>query len=207
MKIQKSSGHLAGAGVLAAVAASLCCLTPVLALLAGTSGLAATFSWLEPFRPYLMGLTITILGLAWYQKLKPRKGEEVDCECDEEGKLPFLQRKSFLGIVTIFALLTLAFPYYSDIFYPDRDQEVTVISEADVETATFDISGMSCGGCEEHVNHAVNELRGIVEVRADYMYAKASVKFDRTRTSIEDIKAAIDKTGYKVTGYQLAENR
>ena len=61
----KLGNKLIGVGVLTAISASLCCITPVLALLAGTSGLASTFSWLDPFRPYLIGLTILVLGIAW----------------------------------------------------------------------------------------------------------------------------------------------
>ena len=75
MKTQESSGKWAGTGLLVAITASLCCITPVLALLAGTSGIAATFSFLEPARPYLIGLTIAVLGFAWYQKLKPVNAE------------------------------------------------------------------------------------------------------------------------------------
>jgi mercuric ion transport protein len=59
-----------GAGIVAAIVASLCCIAPVIALLAGTSSMASTFSFLEPARPYLIGLTIALLGFAWYQKLK-----------------------------------------------------------------------------------------------------------------------------------------
>ena len=69
----KTDNKLIGTGLLTAIAASLCCITPVLALIAGTSGLASTFSWLEPFRPYFIGLTILVLAFAWYQKLKPQK--------------------------------------------------------------------------------------------------------------------------------------
>ena len=47
----KTDKKLIGAGLLTAFAASLCCITPVLALVAGTSGLASSFSWLEPARP------------------------------------------------------------------------------------------------------------------------------------------------------------
>lgn len=39
-------------GMFAAVGASLCCITPVLAVLAGSTGMASTFSWMEPFRPF-----------------------------------------------------------------------------------------------------------------------------------------------------------
>ena len=56
----KTEYKLVGVGLLTAISASICCITPVLALLAGTSGLASTFSWLEPFRPYFIGLTFLV---------------------------------------------------------------------------------------------------------------------------------------------------
>lgn len=203
MDNQKSS-KLAGASILAAIAASLCCITPVLALLAGTSGIASTFSWLEPARPYLIGLTVAVLGFAWYQKLKPQKADAIDCDCEEDGKPPFIQSKLFLGIVTVFAALMLAFPHYAHIFYPDNSKEVIIINQSDIQTADFEITGMTCTGCEEHVKHAVNELEGIVEISAKYSEGKATVKFDASKVSLEQVKSAIDSTGYKVTKFQLA---
>ena len=112
--MKNNSNKIIGMGVVTAIAASLCCITPVLALIAGASGLTSSFSWLEPARPYLIGVTILVIGFAWYQKLKPKK--EIDCECDEDQKNSFWQSKKFLAIVTFFAILMLAFPYYSGIF-------------------------------------------------------------------------------------------
>ena len=102
----KSENKLIGASLLTAITASLCCITPVLALIAGTSGIASTFSWIEPFRPYLIGLTTLILGFTWHQKLKPEK--EIDCVCETDEKPKFIQSKNFLGIVTIFVIVILA---------------------------------------------------------------------------------------------------
>lgn len=199
MKSQNISGKWVGAGALAAIAASLCCITPVLAFMAGASGLASTFSWTEPARPYLIGLTAAVLGFAWYQKLKPPKAE-IGCDCEEEGKAPFMQTKAFLGIVTVFAGVMLAFPHYAHVFYPaPAKTTVIVVNQADLQTATFDISGMTCAGCEEHVKHALNGLPGIVEATVSYAEGKAEVKFDRTKSILEEIKAAIDNTGYKAT--------
>jgi 4-hydroxybenzoate polyprenyltransferase len=116
----KSENTLAGLGLISAIAASLCCITPVLALIAGTSGLASTFSWLEPFRPYFIGLTVLVLAFAWYQKLKPKK--QIDCGCETNEKPKFIQSKMFLGIVTVFAIIMLAFPYYTSVFYPQTEK-------------------------------------------------------------------------------------
>jgi copper chaperone CopZ len=193
----KSENKLIGAGLLTAITASLCCITPVLALIAGTSGMASTFSWIEPFRPYLIGLTVLVLGFAWYQKLKPQK--EIDCECETNEKPKFIQSKTFLGIVTVFAILMLSFPYYSGIFYPNTEKQIIVVDKSDIKTTEFKISGMTCASCEEHVNHEVNKLNGIVISKASYENENAIIEFDKTKTNEAEIEKAINSTGYKVT--------
>lgn len=194
----KSENKLLGAGFLTAVSASLCCITPVLALVAGTSGLASTFSWLEPFRPYFIGLTILVLGFAWFQKLKPKK--QMDCNCEPDEKQKFIQTKTFLGIVTVFAGLMLAFPYYAHIFYPTPEKQVIVVDKSNVQTIEFSVSGMTCAACEEHINHEVNKLPGIIKTTVSYENGNAIVEFDNSKTNIAEIEKAINSTGYQVTG-------
>lgn len=197
------SGKLVGAGVLSAVSASLCCITPVLALVSGASGVASTFSWMEPARPYLIGITILILVIAWYQKLKPRTAEEIECSCEEDEKLSFWQTKKFLGMVTVFAALMLTFPNYAHIFYPSNDnKEIIIVNASDIQTVIFDIKGMTCNGCASHVENDVNKLPGILNVNASYEEANAKVEFDQTKVSLNQIKKAINGTGYKVVDMQ-----
>ena len=198
--MNKKNNKLAGAGVLSAIAASLCCITPVLALISGASGVAATFSWMEPARPYLIGITVLVLGFAWYQKLKPRTAEEIQCDCEEDEKKPFMQTKTFLGIVTVFAFLMMAFPYYGHIFYPKSDKEVVVISSDNIQEVKFNVSRMTCASCEEHVKSEVNKLPGIINVSANSKEGSAIVKFDNSKSSKGAIIKAINATGYKVTG-------
>jgi len=193
----KTDKKLIGAGLLTAIAASLCCITPLLALVAGTSGLASTFSWLEPFRPYFIGLTILVLGFAWYQKLKPK--QQIDCNCETEEKPKFVQSKMFLGIVTAFAIVMLAFPYFAHIFYPKTEKQVIVVDKSNVQTVEFSISGMTCAGCVEHVNHEVNKLSGILKSTASYENGNAIVEFDNSKTNNAEIEKAINGTGYTVT--------
>ena len=193
----KTDKKLIGAGLLTAFAASLCCITPVLALIAGTSGIASTFSWIEPFRPYLIGLTILVLGFAWYQKLKPQK--EIDCECETDEKPKFIQSRKFLGIVTVFVIVILAFPYYSGIFYPNTEKQIILVDKSDIKTTEFKISGMTCASCEEHVNHEVNKLNGIVNSTVSYENGNAIVEFEKTKTNETEIEKAINSTGYQVT--------
>ncbi|WP_025663253.1 mercuric transport protein MerTP [Aquimarina megaterium] len=194
----KSENKLIGAGLLTAIAASLCCITPVLALIAGTSGIVSTFSWIEPFRPYLIGLTVLVLAFAWYQKLKLKKEIDCDCDCEINEKPKFVQSKTFLGIITLFALIMLVFPYYSGIFYSNQKKQVIVVERSDIKTTEFKISGMTCIGCEEHVNSEVNKLNGIISSNASYKNKNAIVEFDQTKTNVMEIEKAINSTGYKV---------
>ena len=200
----KTDKKLISTGLLAAFTASLCCVTPLLAFIAVTSGLAASFSWLEPLRPYLIALTVFVLGFAWYLKLKPKK--QLDCSCENDEKIPFTQSKMFLGIVTLFAVLMLAFPYYSAVFYPKTEKQIIIVDQSNIREIEFTISGMTCASCGEHVNSEINKLAGIISSDASYENKNAVVKFDDSKTNIDEIENAINGTGYVVTDkkeYQL----
>jgi mercuric ion transport protein len=188
-------------GILTAFASSLCCIMPVLAIVAGTSGLASTFSWLEPARPYFIGVSVLVLGFAWYQKLKPQPIDA--CGCAVEQKVPFMQTKSFLSIITVVSALLLSFPSYAYIFFPKNEKTVVVNLQTAVKKVEFSISGMTCTGCEEHVKAEVNKLNGIVETQVSYEKEKAFVTFDEGQTSIEAIKNAINSTGYEATNHKI----
>ncbi len=71
--------------------------------------------------------------------------------------------------------------------------------EADTKLTTthFQVTGMTCGGCEAAVRMAVNRLEGITEVEASYEEGKATVTYDATTAKPEDIINAIEKLGYK----------
>jgi copper chaperone CopZ len=187
---------LLGATIITAIAASLCCITPVLALIAGTSGIASTFSWLEPFRPYLIVLTLLVLGLAWYQQLKPAK-QEIDCECEDE-KPKFIKSKKFLFLVTLFAGLMLTLPYYTQLFYPNTTKEIVYVAASNIIKVEYLIKGMTCKGCEVHIESEVHKLNGIIDVKADYVKGNTLVSFDKTKVTIKEIEDAIRKTGYKI---------
>lgn len=198
MRARTSSTSFAGAGILAAIAASLCCILPVLALIAGVSGIASAFSWLEPARLYLIGLSILVLGFAWYQKLKPNAMNECGCETGEKGT-PLLQSKTFLALVTAFAVAMMSFPYYAHIFFPKPESKILVVESGNIKQIHLNIAGMNCAACNEEVKHAVTQVPGTLSSTADYETGTATVTFDPSKTSIEEVIAAVNGTGYNVT--------
>jgi copper chaperone CopZ len=200
----KSSGTFTGAGVFTAIAASLCCITPVIALLAGSSSIAANFSWIEPARPYLIGLSIAVLVFAWYLKLKPAKSNDVDCNCETTKKASFLQSKTFLAIVTVFAILMMTFPLYAKVFYPKSKAQATVLAVVDnKQQVKFAIQGMTCEACEEHVNNELSKVNGILAYKTSYATRSSLVTFDKLKVDEKTIEAAINRTGYKVKSYDF----
>jgi len=211
----KTSKKLIGAGIFTAIAASLCCITPVLALIAGTSGLASSFTWLEPARPFFIGITILVIGFAWYQKLKPRNADEIACACEEgEEKTPFVQTKTFLGIVTVFSALMLAFPYYSGSFFPDKNKQVVIVGTTEkkeepkekvmtikaenVATIELDIKGMTCPACNYTVQNAALDVPGVFKSTANYKTGKAVIKYDKSKANEKEIIESINTTEYEV---------
>ena len=193
--LQKKKRNLASAGIFASAAASLCCITPALALMAGVTGIATSFSFLEPLRPFFIGITVMTLGIAWYQQLKPIKAVVCDCE---ENKPSFLQTKKFLLIVTIIAGSLLTFPYYSNIFYPENRSGFAIADTKDIQKVELSIQGMTCVGCESNVNHVVSDIDGVIDTKSNYKTGKAVIKYDSTKTSVKNITEKIDESGYKV---------
>ena len=200
----KSSGSFSSAAVLSAIAASLCCITPVVALLAGSTSIAANFSWIEPARPYFIGLSIAVLAVAWYVKLKPANTKDMNCNCEATKKVSFLQSKAFLGIVTVFAFLMMAFPIYAKMFYPKpKIQQATVAVVDNKQQVQFTIAGMTCEGCEEHVNNELSKVNGVFAYTTSYATKSSLVSFDNSKVDAKTIESAINKTGYTVKKYKL----
>ncbi len=125
------------------------------------------------------------------------------CACEEDEKPSFFQSKLFLGIVTVFAILMLSFPYYSHVFYPKSSEKIIVVNAENITEAHFEIAGMTCKGCEEHVKHAAAQLPGYISAEANHTTDKATVKFDKTKNSLDEVIAAIDATGYKVVKSEI----
>jgi mercuric ion transport protein len=192
------------AGLLTATAASLCCITPVLAFLGGATGLASWFSWIEPFRPYLIGLTVLVFAFAWYQKLKPQN--DADCNCEPVKKKPFTQSKTFLGVVTVVAALLLAFPYYAKAFYPKTPQVQAIVdNKSDIRHALFKIKGMGCQGCTEEVNSKISKLKGVINFQTSFEQASSIVQYDANKTSVDTIASAINSTGYRIVSQTVID--
>lgn len=95
----------------AAVAASGCCIGPVVFSLLGAGALSAASVKLEAYRPWFLGLTLMLLGAAFYSAYRPAANES----CAADGTCtPTSKRgaKIIVWIAAAVAGLLIAFPYY-----------------------------------------------------------------------------------------------
>tara|TARA_R110002049_G_scaffold46289_2_gene134732 strand:+ start:17 stop:358 length:342 start_codon:yes stop_codon:yes gene_type:complete len=74
----------------------------------------------------------------------------------------------------------------------------TSVDEQNLTTIQFKITGITCAGCSNGIYKAVKEVDGVTEHSVEYPGDIAVIQFDKTKTSIEALKAVIEKKGYKV---------
>ncbi len=193
-----------GAGLLAAIASSLCCIAPLIAIVGGVAGTASAFSWIEPARPFLIGLSVIALGLAFYQAYKPVAVD--DCNCEVPEKKSFLNSKGFLWAITVLSILMFSFPYYSNNFYPPVIVEQRDSDSTKTVQCTIDIKGMTCAGCESHVQTALLPMNGVTEAKASYKDGNAVIQVDTSKVSISELKMKLEEeTGYKVLDHKIGK--
>jgi mercuric ion transport protein len=103
---------LSAGAVASAVAASICCLGPLVLALLGLGGGALLLKF-EPYRRYLLAATGLFLGAAFYLTYRRPPAEE--CAPGSACAHPSSRKgqKIVLWIVTVIVVLAAAFPYYS----------------------------------------------------------------------------------------------
>ncbi len=63
-------------------------------------------------------------------------------------------------------------------------------------TTHIKIQGMTCSGCENNVQIALDELEGVI--KADVDYTKGAATIDHENLELSTIKNAVEEAGYKV---------
>lgn len=101
--------------VLAAGAASVCCVGPVLAVTAGATALTAISMRFEPYRPLFLIVTAVLLGFGFYSAYRPTVeacAPGSTCAPDSRGRA-----RLTVWIAAAFVILFAAFPYYVEYLF------------------------------------------------------------------------------------------
>jgi copper chaperone CopZ len=74
--------------------------------------------------------------------------------------------------------------------------ETSEKAKAEATTSVFEVTGMTCGGCEVGVRRVVKKLEGVEEVEASHKEGTTTVTYDPEQVGPEDIIEAIEELGY-----------
>lgn len=102
--------------VFAAVAASACCLGPVVFTAIGSGALSAASTKLAPVRPLFLAMTVVLLGVGFYRTYRaPHTG----AACADGSCPPDVNRKArvVLWIAATVVVLFAGFPYYAEYLF------------------------------------------------------------------------------------------
>lgn len=198
-----------GGAVLAAFAASLCCVGPLLFVVLGLGAFGAV-SVFESMRPWLLGVTAVFLAVGFYRTYFKR---EQACAPGEACATKPVNRAGRAGL-WIASALVVAFalsPYYIDslaarLTTRAATSGATTIGaqkseravSAEAARATFTVEGMTCTSCETTLRLALERAAGVQRAEVSYKNSEAIVEYDPKLTAPDKLRAAIDETGYKV---------
>ena len=112
-------GLIATGGILGALAASSCCILPLVLTIAGLSGAwMANLRALAPYQPIFIAMTIAILGYGFYLVYwKPKTATANGAVC-ARPIVPNKLVKSTLWISSLIVILAISFPYWFPLIVP-----------------------------------------------------------------------------------------
>lgn len=67
-----------------------------------------------------------------------------------------------------------------------------------MKQVTLHVAGMSCGSCVNKIEGHVGKRKGVEYVKVKLAEGLVDVKFHEDQISLEEIKGAIQETGYHV---------
>ena len=191
-----------GGAIVAAIAASSCCIGPLILAALGVGG-AGAFALLGAYRPYILGVTGVLLAGGFY--LTYRKPHAVvpqgdACGCEQPSPKAGRAAKIGLWIATSLVVVFAAAPnLIACLASRGHEPAVAVTAGATVETATIRVEGMDCEGCATHVRGALAKVGGFHDLTLDLKGQAITVGYEPAPGRLQAYVAAINDLGYEAS--------
>lgn len=198
MREQSSkTGLTLGGALVAALAASLCCILPVIAVALGLTGLAVS-QFFTAWRPYLLGVTFALLAAGFYMANRRGRGacESGVCERPAIGRWG----RTSLWLVTGLVLVVAAFPYYSGrvAHALARNRKVAAPNPAQsTARVVLTVEGMDCGGCAALLEKNLSRIAGVQHAEVNFEKKQAVVEYDPKKVAPSRFVQVISSAGFK----------
>ena len=191
MQPVKQSWILTG-GFLSAVAASLCCIGPLLTLAVGAGSFAAA-GWFERWRPAFLTVTAVLLAASWVLTLRARRLACADPSCTT----PRGGRWTLGGLIfsTVLVGAVAMFPQIAQI--SARQPVAATGTTAQGSVLRVRIPSMDCVACAHGIEGTLKRVPGVRSAVVRYAEKDAEIVFDPATISAPALIAKIDATGFK----------
>ena len=179
--------------VVSAIAASVCCVGPLVLLALGVSGAwIGNLTALEPYRPIFMMVTLGFLGFAFYRVYWKSKAES--CLPGSSCANPRSDRinKAILWMITALILGLFAFPRVAPYLFASVTAEERVPTTHEI----LEVKNLTCASCTVTVKKSLTRLDGVKRAEVTLNPPEAVVAFDPAKISIEDLVRATTNAGY-----------
>ncbi len=185
-----------GAAVIASIAASSCCIGPLVLAALGVGG-AGALATLSAYRPYILVVTVVLLGAGYYLTYRPPRAAD-GCGCER----PRASRAGKLGLwlATVAVALFAAFPVLGARLARARDAD-DLADNPSVLTAkaVLRVQGVDCEACSAHLGAAMKKVGGFHGLKLDLRTKTVTVRYEPAPGRLEAYVAAIDELGYEAS--------
>lgn len=82
-----------------------------------------------------------------------------------------------------------------------------LVPAAKTKTVTFNVKGMTCGGCVIGVRKVLTRLRGVSKADVSYEKSSAVVTYDPATVTVQQMVSAIKTLGYTATVISARDSR
>lgn len=182
-------------GILSAVLASVCCLGPLLLAVLGLGSLGLGAA-LGRYHWWFIGAAIVLLAYAWRSYV----AEAHRCRATRCQMARGRTTGAALTLASVVVATLVGLNLYT---YASQRREIvesqTPLMRGPLASATIPVQGMTCFTCELTVESSLKRLPGVADADATVAGQVARVEYDPSRVSVEELVAAIDKTGYQAS--------
>jgi copper chaperone CopZ len=74
------------------------------------------------------------------------------------------------------------------------------------QLALIKIEGMHCHKCEQTIRKALTQYPGVHEVEVDFPSRQASVLYDASQLTVNQLLEAVTEAGYRTTGFSTRQH-
>ena len=173
----------AGGGAIGAFIASVCCVIPILILIAGLN--VAAGLTVSQYRPFF--LFLGVLFVAFYILVNLHSRVQISTSSFREifvRERGFVLTASgtFLGIFA--AINVLIIPLLIGIVGADA---AILVNERPISGVELKISGMTCPSCADVIEEVLIKKAGVLRAEVSYEEGKAAVLFNPDKISVDEI--------------------